>query len=50
MMPQIAPIDFKLAVVIHMDQLMYEGILHVLLAEEVPGAENYCPSLRTKSA
>lgn len=34
MVPQIIPVDFKPAVVVHMNELVRDGTLHVLLAEK----------------
>ena len=33
-MPQIVPVDFEHALVVHMHQLMYESVFHVCFAPE----------------
>ena len=35
MMPQVAPVDFELSVIVHMDKLMHQRFFHVFLAEEM---------------
>ena len=34
MMPQIVPIDFELAMIIHMDKLMHHRVFHVLFVHD----------------
>ena len=41
MMPQVVPVDFERALVVHVHQLMYESVLHMSLAPESTLAE-YC--------
>jgi hypothetical protein len=47
-MAQIAPVDFKLAVVVHVHKLMNKGVFHMLFAEESAGAEGNDTRIGTK--
>jgi hypothetical protein len=49
-MPQVAPIHLELAVVVHMYQLVHKGMLHVRLAEKMPGTKNDRARIRRKAA
>ena len=45
MMPKVAPVHVKLAMIIHMDQLMRERMFHVLFAPKVSLAQYHCTQL-----
>ena len=48
MMPQIIPVDLELAMIIHMHQLVYQCLFHVLFAEEMVLAQDHGPRFRTE--
>ena len=45
MMPQVAPVNLELAMVVHMNQLMDEGVFHMTLAKESALAQEDCSCL-----
>lgn len=50
MMPQVIPVDFKPAMVVHVNELMRDSTLHVLLAEECACTEYDSPWVGRKPA
>jgi hypothetical protein len=50
MMPQVAPVDFELCVVVHVHELVNKSVFHMISAEESPLAENNRTQLGCKSA
>lgn len=39
--PKVVPVDFELAMVVHMDEFVSEGLLHMLFVHKVTLAKNY---------
>lgn len=47
-MAQIIPVDLKPAMVIHVHELVYKGLLHVGFAEELACTQNYRAWVRSE--
>jgi hypothetical protein len=48
--PQVVPIHPELAMVVHVNQLVHQCMLHVRLAKEMPSTKNDGPRIRRKAA
>ena len=49
-MPEIVPVDLELHMIVHMDELMHDCILHMILVQELALAEYDCASFGAESA
>lgn len=49
MMAEIVPVDLELGVVVHMHKLVYDRLLHMALAHELPLAKQDSACLRAES-
>ena len=50
MMSQVAPVDLELCMIVHVNELVHKGVLHVFLAKEPALAHNDGTGFRMEAA